>query len=135
MAKTRTGFVPSAPSTVEAPPQPPRRDPGKGDGLRVPGKGKGKGHAGARRHRRVLRDNLKGITKPAIRRLARRGGVKRLSGLIYDETRDVLKSFLEDAIRRAVTYTEHGRRKTVTAYDVIYALKSMGKTIYGFERI
>ena len=33
----------------------------------------------------------KGITKPAIRRLARRGGVKRISGLIYEETRGVLK--------------------------------------------
>jgi hypothetical protein len=32
-----------------------------------------------------------GITKPAIRRLARRGGVKRISGLIYEETRGVLK--------------------------------------------
>merc|ERR1711915_978126 len=28
-------------------------------------------------------------TKPAIRRLARRGGVKRISGLIYEETRGV----------------------------------------------
>ena len=34
-----------------------------------------------------------GITKPAIRRLARRGGVKRISGLIYKETRGVLKIF------------------------------------------
>jgi hypothetical protein len=32
----------------------------------------------------------------AIRRLARRGGVKRISGLIYEETRGVLKNFLED---------------------------------------
>jgi histone H4 len=38
-----------------------------------------------------LRDNIQGITKPAIRRLARRGGVKRISGLIYEETRGVLK--------------------------------------------
>jgi hypothetical protein len=35
--------------------------------------------------------NVRGITKPAIRRLARRGGVKRISGLIYEETRGVLK--------------------------------------------
>ena len=28
---------------------------------------------------------VEGITKPAIRRLARRGGVKRISGLIYEE--------------------------------------------------
>ena len=32
----------------------------------------------------------------AIRRLARRGGVKRISGLIYEETRGVLKIFLEN---------------------------------------
>ena len=49
------------------------------------------GKGGAKRHRKVLRDNIQGITKPAIRRLARRGGVKRISGLIYEETRGVLK--------------------------------------------
>ena len=68
--------------------------------------GKGLGKGGAKRHRKVLRDNIQvkhslleylligneqGITKPAIRRLARRGGVKRISGLIYEETRGVLK--------------------------------------------
>ena len=75
---------------------------------------------------------LSGITKPAIRRLARRGGVKRISGLIYEETRGVLKVFLENVIRDAVTYTEHARRKTVTAFDVVYALKRQGRTLYGF---
>ena len=72
--------------------------------------GKGLGKGGAKRHRKIvslidhrfslvldlsssiltqdwnvstqLRDNIQGITKPAIRRLARRGGVKRISGLI-----------------------------------------------------
>ena len=147
--------------------------------------GKGLGKGGAKRHRKVLRDNIQGITvsgsgregggrggtesgaptdfpraprhapprhplthtpplsppplphpappqKPAIRRLARRGGVKRISGLIYEETRGVLKVFLENVIRDAVTYTEHARRKTVTALDVVYALKRQGKTLYGF---
>jgi histone H4 len=94
--------------------------------------GKGLGKGGAKRHRKVLRDNIQGITKPAIRRLARRGGVKRISGLIYEETRGVLKVFLENVIRDAVTYTEHARRKTVTAMDVVYALKRQGKTLYGF---
>ena len=46
--------------------------------------GKGLGKGGAKRHRKVLRDNIQGITKPAIRRLARRGGVKRISRLIYE---------------------------------------------------
>jgi histone H4 len=94
--------------------------------------GKGLGKGGAMRHRKMLRDNIQGITKPAIRRLARRGGVKRLSGLMYEETRGVLKIFLEDVIRTSVIFTEHARRKTVTALDVVYALKRKGRTLYGF---
>lgn len=73
--------------------------------------GKGLGKGGAKRHRKILRDNIQGITKPAIRRLARRGGVKRISAMIYEETRGVLKSFLESVIRDSVTYTEHAKRK------------------------
>uniref|UniRef100_A0A2K6FHH2 Histone H4 n=1 Tax=Propithecus coquereli TaxID=379532 RepID=A0A2K6FHH2_PROCO len=84
----------------------------------------GLGKGGAKRHRR-------GITELAIRRLARRGGVKRISGLIYEETLGVLK-VLENVIRDAVTYTEHAKRKTVTAMDVVYALKRQGRTLYGF---
>ena len=98
--------------------------------LRAPGVSLG--GATPRRRRRVLRDNIQGITKPAIRRLARRGGVKRISGLIYEETRGVLKVFLENVIRDAVTYCEHARRKTIQAMDVVYALKRQGRTLYGF---
>ena len=65
--------------------------------------------------------------------MAKRGGVKRISGLIYEETRNVLKTFLENVVRDAVTYTEHARRKTVTALDVIYALKRQGRALYGFN--
>ena len=100
---------------------------------------------------RLLLTSTTGITKPAIRRLARRGGVKRISGLIYEETRGVLKIFLENVsphplvfllyssdlfdsqvIRDSVTYTEHAKRKTVTSLDVVYALKRSGRTLYGF---
>jgi len=35
-------------------------------------------------------------------------------------------------IRDSVTYTEHAKRKTVTALDVVYALKRSGRTLYGF---
>jgi len=85
-----------------------------------------------RRGRKVLRNNLQGITKPAIRRLARRGGVKRISGLIYEETRGVLRTFLENVIHDAVCFTEHARRKVVTAMDVVHALRRTGRTLYGF---
>jgi histone H4 len=53
--------------------------------------GKGLGKGGAKRHRKVVRDNIQGISKPTIRHLARRGGVKRISGLISEETRGMLK--------------------------------------------
>ncbi|KAG1691051.1 hypothetical protein DVH05_027333 [Phytophthora capsici] len=99
------------------------------------GRGKGAaglGSGGAKRHRKVIRDNIQGITKPAIRRLARRAGVLRISGLIYHETRAVLRIFLFNLIRDAITYSEHGRRKTVTGMDVLYALKRQGRTLYGF---
>lgn len=49
--------------------------------------GKGLGKGGAKRHRKVLRDNIQGITEPAIRRLARRGGAKRVSGLTVEYIR------------------------------------------------
>ncbi|XP_050231567.1 histone H4-like isoform X1 [Mercurialis annua] len=76
----------------------------------------------------------KGLGKggSAIRRLAKRDAVKHISGLIYEETRGVLKIFLENMIRDAVTYTKHARRKTVTTMDVVYALKRQGKTLYDF---
>ena len=97
------------------------------------GYGKGYGKAGPKRHnKKEIKETIMGITKPAIRRLARRGGVKRISSLIYEETRNVLRNFLEFVVRDSVTYTEHAKRKTVQALDVVYALKRQGRTLYGF---
>ncbi len=84
-----------------------------------------------KRHRKIMRDTVQGITKASIRRLARRGGVKRISGLVYEETRSVLRLFLDRVLHDAITYTRHARRSTVTALDVVYALKRQGQTLYG----
>ena len=105
----------------------------KGKGKAQGSMAKGYGKVGAKRHsRKAIRDTILGVTKPAIRRLARRGGVKRISSLVYEESRIVLKTFLEQVIKDSVAYCEHAKRKTVTALDVVYALKRQGKTIYGF---
>ncbi|KAJ1364815.1 hypothetical protein KIN20_024988 [Parelaphostrongylus tenuis] len=53
-------------------------------GRRKRGKGLDKG--GAKRHCKVLRDNIQGITNSAIRRRARRGSEKGISGLIYENS-------------------------------------------------
>ena len=44
--------------------------------------GKGLGKGGAKRHKKILRKNTRGITKPT-----KRGGVKLISGLNYEEIR------------------------------------------------
>ncbi|PMB70928.1 Histone H4 [Beauveria bassiana] len=61
-----------------------------------------------------LRKGVAGKTLGArrSRRLARRGGVKRMSGTIYDETRKVIKEHLT---------------------KVLYSLRKMGRTLYGFD--
>jgi histone H4 len=111
------------------------------------------GKGGGKRHRKVLRENIKGITKPAIRRLCRRGGVKRIAGAVYEEIRGVLTRFLEGILRDTLIYAQHnggrpsmdsytsngiqfytlgykGRRKTVNVNDVLYALKRQDRTFY-----
>ncbi|XP_074208975.1 LOW QUALITY PROTEIN: histone H4-like [Camelus bactrianus] len=96
--------------------------------------GKGLGEGGAKRHRKaLLRNNIQGITKLAVHRLARCSGIKRISGLIYEETHGVLKVLLENVVQVAVTYTKHAKCKTVMAMDVVYALKHQECTLYGFS--
>jgi histone H4 len=79
-------------------------------------------------------EHIKGITKSTIRKLARRGGCKRISGLVYEETRGVLRPWLHTLLKDTVAYTEHARRKTVTVMDVVYALKKQGRVLYGFDQ-
>lgn len=128
--------APLAPAPVAAPVAAPAPAPARfasGSIARGRGKGaKGIGKGGYKRHRKVLRDNIQGVTNGAIRRLARRGGVKRLSGLVYEETRNVLVEFLNNVIRDTIEYTQYARRKTIQVMDVVFALKRRGMPIYGF---
>ena len=73
------------------------------------------------------------MTNNEIKRLARRGGIKRLSGLVYGEMNTVLREFLGEVITNAATYCEHGRRMTVTVGDVVMALRRRGITVYGYN--
>ncbi|KAF5554514.1 histone H4 [Fusarium mexicanum] len=93
----------------------------------------GKTVLGGRRHRKILRDSITGVTKPAIRRLARRGGVKRISAGTYDEVRAALKARLEQILQMCVIYVEYRNAKTVTVHDVIHSLSHFGRPIYGFD--
>jgi histone H4 len=104
-------------------------------GKTTSGKGSGKIAAKRKAGSRSTKPLIQGITKGAIRRLARRGGVKRISYQIYEYSREVLINFMEKLVRDSITYTEHGNRKTVTTMDVIHAMKRQGKAILGFHTL
>ena len=56
-----------------------------------------------------------------------------MSGLVYEEMRGVLNTFLANVLHDAVVYVEHSKRKTVNALDIVYALKRSGRTLYGYS--
>lgn len=86
----------------------------------------------AKRHSKSTKcDTVQGITKSAIKRLARRGGVKRISKPVYQQTRQLLDEFIEKIVKDAVLYTLCGNRKTVSGADVLNACKRHGRTLYG----
>jgi len=96
-------------------------------------KGKsGDAKGSSKRLKKVIRDSSKSIARPAVRRLARRAGVKRVSGLLYDEVRGVIKSFVEVVVRDSIAFAEHSRRKTIGALDVVYGLRRRGRLLYGY---
>ena len=91
----------------------------------------GEDEAVPRRHRRPVKPAIDGISKPDLRRLARKGGVKRMSPLAYKDSRSALRNFLRTVIQDTVEYTAYAKRKTVSVMDVVHALKRQGCTLYG----
>ena len=81
--------------------------------------------------RRSLSVQRNSIGKPALRRLARRAGVKRINAGVYDEAPLALRKWLSTMIHDAVAYAENARRCTVMVNDVLLALKRNG--VYVFE--
>ena len=96
---------------------------------------KAKKQGGARRHRKVLRDNIQGITREHIQLLAARAGITALSELCHEELRGVLKVFMEKSIRQMVNSVEHRRSRTVQLLDVLTAAKVHNSTLYGTGRL
>lgn len=118
---------------------------GKTKGLNNVKKEKDKGKKGAikegkkgatnKQKKKKLKNNTSDhIINSALRRLARRGGIKRIGCSMYAYSRTVLKDFLKLVIRDAIKFTEHARRKTVSANDIVYALKRHGCVLYGFNK-
>ena len=82
--------------------------------------------------RALYKATPKVFTSSAMRRVARRGGVKRMARLTYDEVRGAIHSFVKKLVADSIVYTEHRRSGTVVAMDVINALKRQGRHLYGY---
>ena len=81
---------------------------------------------GLKRHRKVIRDSMQGITKPAIKRLAQRAGVKRISGLVYQDMRGVMKTYLTHILRESEIVMSNRGVKTLMVQDLRTGLANMG---------
>ena len=88
---------------------------------------------GAKRFQRTRRNRVI-PSMAALARLARRGGVKRIARSVYPEVRGVLVSFLEVVLTDVQSFVEYKNRRTVTAIDVVFALKRHGRNLYGYPQ-
>merc|ERR1712216_270782 len=86
---------------------------------------------GAKRHRKVLRDNISYFDTEVLCRLAARAGVAEIDPYTWDEIRGQSKGFLESLVRDAVTFSEHARRRALLAVDVCHAIERQGRALVG----
>ena len=90
-------------------------------------------NAVAKRHTKQQHtDIMLQITKPAIKRVAQRAGVKRLRSVVYKDARDMLKAFLTKVVRDARLYTNSRNRVTTNCADVSCALENNNCSTYSY---
>ena len=85
------------------------------------------GTSSVRRHRKIQNKGMKWITKSVIKRLVRKGGVVRISGLIYEPIRDSMEVFFRMTCRDTITVMELQRKKTTTIEHITYVLRRLNK--------
>ena len=91
--------------------------------------GKSASH-GQRHHRALVRERAV-IGRRGLRRLGRRAGVYRFSNKIYADANSAVREFLTNVLQATITYTEHARRKTISAQDVKRGLElAYGMKLY-----
>jgi histone H4 len=106
---------------------PTKASPKKAKKVSTPTKtGKGLGFNGVVKRRRILRDNIQGITKPAIARLAHRAGIKRISYFVYEEVRGVILVTLSSILKNIIALAGHEDAKTLKVKNLLDALAVKG---------
>jgi len=72
------------------------------------------------------------ISGKSLRKLARQGGIVRLSKNEIDNARDNLVKYLKGIIRDSVYFTIRANRNIVSEEDILSGLKKNGVTFDGF---
>lgn len=62
--------------------------------------------------------------KPVVRRLARKGGVKRLGEGTCNAMKTLADDYVNKLVQDIVSFTEFSSRKTITSADVLQAIKN-----------
>eukprot|EP00966_Prymnesium_polylepis_P124103 2869986-Prymnesium_polylepis.1 len=72
---------------------------------------------------------MKNIKKPSSRRIARRAGVKRVSGAMHNEFLKSLHAIMSKTLHDSTAVMDPCK-KTLTKVDILYALKAGGHGLY-----
>ena len=83
------------------------------------------------RNKKIIKENVKAISKGSLRRLARRSGVKRMGMECFEELRKTIRNFVSKLVDDSCKYAEYAKRTTITVGDVVSACRNQGKPIYG----
>jgi len=82
---------------------------------------------GSKRHgKKIAKPVLEGITKNDIGRIAKRAGVTRVGGGVYDEMRFHAQQYLDEVLTKTLYHTDHRKAQTVTTGDVLQGFKCVG---------
>ena len=106
-----------------------------GTGARVvpsgsnPGRGQG-GRTSVRHRMKRKKQGMENLTVNAIKRLARRGGVTRMSKLIVEPVRESMQLFLLMLAKYSIIYMQQEKKKTIRLPHVLQALKKMNRIHY-----
>jgi len=101
---------------------------------KVTGKGLGKSF-GAKRHRRILRDNIAGLKKPNIADICHKGGVPTIGNDVYEEMRFIVRDDIETILKVAITLTGDRKQKTVSQDDITNAINMMTGTTICYSKV
>lgn len=79
------------------------------------------------------KDNIYRITKPGLKRLMYRAGVKYISGLVYEDSRNILKGFVEKIVSNSIVLAERKKHTTIMYEDGIEVLNLLNISVYNVK--